>query len=104
VKYCHCMYGLSHVAPKKFRKTPSNASNSQKCFVDLIFGHHRCPLSGNFSSLVQIRIEEITNLIYAIIDKKKSIMVSQKNDPKKDDFRTEKVTCDIPQNAYFLFY
>jgi hypothetical protein len=31
-------------------------------------------------------------------------MVSQKNDPKKDDFRTEKVTCDIPQNAYFLFY
>ena len=41
-----------------------------------------CPFLKNFSSLVQIRIEEITNLIYAIIDKKKSIMVSQKNDPK----------------------
>ena len=96
---------VSHVLlQKSSAKHLATRRISQKCFVDLIFGHHRCPLSGNFSSLVQIRIEEITNLIYAIIDKKKSIMVSQKNDPKKDDFRTEKVTCDIPQNAYFLFY
>ena len=37
-----------HLAPRGF---------SQKGFVDLDFGHHRCPFSGNFSSLVQIRIE-----------------------------------------------
>ena len=77
---------------------------SQKGLAMFIFGHHRCPNLKTFSSLVQIRIEEITNLIYVIIRRNKSIMVSQKNDPKKDDFRTEKVTCDIPQNAYFLFY
>ena len=63
---------------------------SQKGFVDLIFGHHRCPFSENFSSLVQIRIEEITKLIYVIIGKNESIMVSQKNCAKKDDFRSEK--------------
>jgi hypothetical protein len=39
---------------------------SQKGFVDLVFGHHRCPFLRNFLTLVQIRIEEITNLIYVI--------------------------------------
>ena len=43
---------------------------AQKCFVDLDYGHHRCPFPGNFLTLVQIRIEEITNLIYEIIGKK----------------------------------
>jgi len=37
-----------HLAPRRF---------SQKGFDISIFGHHRCPFSGNFSSLVQIRIE-----------------------------------------------
>jgi len=39
---------------------------SQKGFVDLDFGHHRCPFSGNFSTLVQIRIEKITKLFYVL--------------------------------------
>ena len=30
---------------------------SQKCFVDLDFGHHRCPFLEIFLTLVQIRIE-----------------------------------------------
>jgi len=40
---------------------------SQKSFVDVDFGHHRCPFSGKKSTLVQIRIEEITKLIYVMI-------------------------------------
>jgi hypothetical protein len=47
-----------HLAPRRF---------SQKSFVDVDFGHHRCPISRNFSTLVQIRIEEITKLIYVMI-------------------------------------
>jgi hypothetical protein len=43
---------------------------SQKGFDISIFGHHRCPFSGNFSSLVQSRYRNITKLIYIIIDKK----------------------------------
>jgi len=43
---------------------------SQKCFVDLIFGHHRCPFLKIFSSLVQSRYRNITKLIYTIIGKK----------------------------------
>ena len=49
---------------------------SQKGFVDLIFGHRWCPFSRNFSTLVQIRNEKITNLIYVIIIKNDSIMVT----------------------------
>ena len=40
---------------------------SQKGFDISIFGHRSCPFSENFLTLVQIRIEEITNLIYVII-------------------------------------
>ena len=32
VNYYHCIYGLSNVAPKKFRKTPSNARIFPKRF------------------------------------------------------------------------
>ena len=46
-----------HLATRRF---------SQKYFVDVDFGHHRCPFSETFSTLVQIRIEEITKLIYGI--------------------------------------
>ena len=77
---------------------------SQKGFVDLIFGHHRCPFSGNFSSLVQIRFRNITKLIYEIIRKKKSIMVTKNIDTKKVIFWTEIFWHVTHQNAYFLFY
>ena len=83
------MHGLSINVLKSSAKHLATRVFAQKCFVDLDYGHHRCPFPGNFLTLVQIRIEEITNLIYAIIRKNESIMVSQKNDPEKDDFRTE---------------
>ena len=38
-----------HLAPRRF---------SQKGFDISIFGHHRCPFSGIFLTLVQIRIEK----------------------------------------------
>ena len=63
---------------------------SQKCFVDLIFGHRSCPFPENFSSLVQIRIEEITKLIYEIKVKNESIMVTTINGTKKCDFSDRK--------------
>ena len=47
-----------HLATRRF---------SQKSFVDVDFGHHRCPILKIFSTLVQIRIEEITKLIYVMI-------------------------------------
>ena len=50
-----------HLATRRF---------SQKSFVDVDFGHHRCPILEKKSTLVQIRIEEITKLIYVIIGKK----------------------------------
>ena len=76
--------------PKSSAKHLATRVFAQKGFVDLDFGHHRCPFSENFLTLVQIRIEEITKLIYEIIRKNESIMVSQKNDPENDDFGTEK--------------
>ena len=59
---------------------------SQKGFVDLIFGHRSCPFPGYFSSLVQIRIEEITKLIYVIICKKEEHNGHKKYAPKKSEF------------------
>jgi hypothetical protein len=47
-----------HLATRRF---------SQKYFVDLDFGHHRCPFFKTFSTLVQIRIEKITKLCYVLI-------------------------------------
>jgi hypothetical protein len=47
-----------HLAPRRF---------SQKSFVDVDFGHHRCPILEKKSTLVQIRIEKITKLIYVMI-------------------------------------
>jgi hypothetical protein len=63
---------------------------SQKCFVDLIFGHRSCPILKTFSSLVQSRYRNITKLIYEIKVKNESIMVSLKFNQEKYDFRTEK--------------
>jgi hypothetical protein len=50
-----------HLATRRF---------SQKGFDISIFGHRSCPILENYSTLVQIRIEEITKLIYALIGKK----------------------------------
>jgi len=47
-----------HLATRRF---------SQKYFVDVDFGHHRCPFSETFSTLVQIRIEKITKIFYVLI-------------------------------------
>jgi hypothetical protein len=66
-----------HLATRRF---------SQKSFVDLIFGHQRCPYSETFSSLVQIRIEEITNLFDVIICKKEEHNGHKKYAPKKSEF------------------
>jgi hypothetical protein len=65
-----CIHGLTTYVQKSSAKHLATRRISQKCFVDLIFGHRSCPKSENFSSLVQIRIEEITKLIYIIRDKK----------------------------------
>ena len=50
--------------PKSSAKHLATRRFSQKSFVDLDFGHHRCPFFKNYSTLVQIRIEKITKLIY----------------------------------------
>ena len=85
-----------HLAPRRI---------SQKCFVDLDYGHHRCPFLKTFSSLVQIRIEEITKLIYVIRDKKEEHNGLPKIQPTKSDFLGPNImTWDTPQNAYFVFY
>jgi len=47
-----------HLATRRF---------SQKGFVDVDFGHHRCPFLRIFLTLVQIRIEKITKLFYVLI-------------------------------------
>ena len=49
---------------------------SQKGFEVSIFGHRSCPFLKTFLTLVQIRIEEITKLMYEINVKNESIMVS----------------------------
>jgi len=77
---------------------------SQKCFVDLDFGHRSCPFLRIFSSLVQSRFRNITKLIYIIIDKNESIMVSQKMAPKKPIYLIKIFWHVTHQNAYFLFY
>ena len=77
----------------------------QKSFVDLIFGHRSCPFSRNFLTLVQIRIEEITKLIYEIIGKKREHTGLTYLIGEKSDFLDRNIlTCDTPQNAYFRFY
>jgi len=56
--------------PKSSAKHLATRRISQKGFVDLVFGHRSCPFPGKFLTLVQIRIEEITKLIYIIMCKK----------------------------------
>ena len=44
----HCIYGLSNNAPKKFRKTPSNASIFTKRFRHIDFWTSFLSISQNF--------------------------------------------------------
>ena len=75
-----------HLAPRRF---------SQKGFDISIFGHQRCPFSGIFLTLVQIRIEEITKLIYAIIGKKREHNGLTFLMGEKSDFLDRNIwTCD----------
>jgi hypothetical protein len=63
------------VSQKLLQKSSANylarVEFSQKGFVDLDFGHHRCPFSGNFLTLVQIRIEKITKKFNQVYIKKR---------------------------------
>ena len=80
---------------------------SQKGFRVSIFGHRSCPFLIIFSTLVQIRIEEITKLIYVIIGKKEEHNGHKKYAPGKSEFLDRNMlTCDTPicpKNAYFGF-
>jgi hypothetical protein len=77
-----------HLATRRF---------SQKGFVDLIFGHHSCPFLRIFLTLVQIRIEEITNLIYVIMGKKEEHNGLIKYAPEKNEFLGRNIlTCGTP--------
>ena len=74
-----------HLAMRRF---------SQKGFVDLIFGHRSCPFLRIFLTLVQIRIEKITNLIYAIMGKKEEHNGVINYAPEKSEFLCpKKMTC-----------
>ena len=70
----------NYLVPRRF---------SQKGFEVSIFGHRSCPFSRNFLTLVQIRIDKITKLMYVIIGKKKSIMVTKSMHRKKVSFCDE---------------
>ena len=86
-----------HYVQKSSAKHLATRRFSQKYFVDLDFGHQRCPIPGNYSTLVQIRIEEITNLIYEIMDKKREHNGLAFLMGEKSDFLDRNIwTCDTP--------
>jgi uncharacterized protein (UPF0212 family) len=76
--------------PKSSAKHLATRRFSQKSFVDVDLGHHRCPFSETFSALVQIRIEKITNLIYVIIMRNREHNGHAKNGSKKSEFLDRK--------------
>jgi hypothetical protein len=81
--------------PKSSAKHLATRRFSQKGFVDLIFGHHSCPILKTFSSLVQIRIEKITKLFYVIIMRNREHNGHAKNGSKKSEFLDRNIlTCD----------
>ncbi len=83
-----------HLAPRRF---------SQKCFVDVDLGHHRCPILKIFSTLVQIRIEKITKLFYVIIMQKREHNGHTKNGAQKSEFLGRNImTCDIEKMHIFV--
>ena len=77
-----------HLATRRF---------SQKGFAISIFGHHSCPFLRIFLTLVQIRIEKITNLIYVIMGKKEEHNGLIKYAPEKNEFLGRNIlTCGTP--------
>jgi hypothetical protein len=81
--------------PKSSAKHLARVEFSQKSFVDVDFGHHRCPFLKIFSTLVQIRIEKITKLFHVIIMRNREHNGHAKNGSKKTSFFVPKiVTCD----------
>ena len=72
--------------PKSSAKHLATRGFSQKCFVDVDFGHHSCPFLRIFLTLVQIRIEKITKLFYVIIMRNREHNGHAKNGSKKSEF------------------
>ena len=66
IKYFHCIYGLSNVVPKKFRKTPSNARICTKRFRRSQFRTSMMSISQNFFDFCAKQFEKITKLIYVL--------------------------------------
>ena len=91
--------------PKSSAKHLATRVFSQKGFDISIFGHHRCPFSENFLTLVQIRIEKITKLFYVIMCEKEEhngLMFLRR---KKLGFLGRNIlTCDTPsiRNLHIL--
>ena len=91
------MYGLPNVTPKKFRKTPSAASIFTKRFRHIDFWTSFMSIFWNFFDSCAIRIEEITNLIYEIMDKKREHNGLAFLMGEKSDFLDRNIwTCDTP--------
>jgi hypothetical protein len=89
--------------PKSSAKHLATRRFSQKSFVDVDFGHHSCPFSETFSTLVQIRIEKITKLFYVIIMQKREHNGHAKNGAKKTSFfGPQNVTCDTEKCIFFV--
>jgi hypothetical protein len=70
MKYCHCIYGLSVNVPKKFRKTPSNASNFPKGFRHVRFRTSSMSIFWKFFESCAKSNSKYNKLIYIIICKK----------------------------------
>jgi len=98
---------LQILLPKSSAKYLATRRFSQKGFVDLDFGHHRCPFSGNFLTLVQFESKKITKFIYKFCCKKREHNGLAFLICKKSDFLgRKKMTCDTPFLdiiAYFCF-
>ena len=88
--FYHCMHGLSINVLKKFRKTPSNASNFPKGFRRSHFWTSMMSYSWNFFDSCANSNRKITKLIYVLICKKEEQNGHTKNGVKKSDFLDRK--------------
>ena len=89
--------------PKSSAKHLATRGFSQKSFVDVDFGHRSCPILKTFSSLVQIRIEKITKIIYVINMQFWEHNGHAKNGAKKSEFFGQNIlTCDPEKCIYFV--
>ena len=86
----HTIYRVMHCVPKKFRKTPSNASNFPKGFRRSHFWTSMMSYSWNFFDSCANSNRKITKLIYVLICKKEEQNGHTKNGVKKSDFLDRK--------------